>query len=892
MGKKATEDLFFEPLFNLMTDPSNNIRKACASTFGDICTAVGRETTENTLLPKFLELCKDGAWCVRKACTENFMALSCCVSKETRCNELSSVYMNLLKDTSRWVRLTAYQSLGGFISTFADPDRTGLYYSKDGTLTIVDTSSSQVLTPLQEPSTNPSNEALSNEEIKESNSLSSDDSSSLDRTNSLDSCDSIVPVCNAGTDSSASEVSCHAGNNCSVIEASTSTMTSSGEDGIHAAETMLTNDSSNGSFHCDSEQLTSNVNSCDNWISNSKPVQNGECHKKDVDDDEREFEKLWSEAVLTCDEVINGALNHNEMNGDVDIHASLDNELVQRIDSADASALLNSIAEFQHSNCETIPIISCNNSIKENGNNAMNFEDDSVCLSYLQHSRYTGDSDFSSDVIPNLVFTAQESNVPKDVSLDNDSQESVELKVNATTDNESAFNYFQYWREPLPEIDIDTATQCLNDSPEEEISSSNYLLLTDVFNNEHRRGWWSYLDDSGDSNRSFLSCSDLSTENSILREMRIIDDESSENKGEPPPGTKLYPRDQDIVPPELLMQYVCMPEGQNSATDAEIARHCAYSLPAVALTLGREFWPCLKDTFTVLMNDIPSFVMMWKVRRTLAFSMHQLAVILGPEITSKDLIPVFSRLISDLDEVRIGILQNLCEFLKVLLPEERKQFLPSLPKFLVSSSDTESNFKNWRFRLILAEQLVLIANLYEPQEVSDHLVPLSLTLIKDKICEVRLAAVRCMAATMKRLGQHPTPLYTKAVLSDLTDKFVHSHKWLQRQLYVYICQQIVIEEALTADQFAEDALPQLLYLCWDRVPNVRIAIARCLAIVMWPLDIYSNPGSPHRELLLQTIHTLQSDIDADVRFYANMVSTHECSCLQNGDFNNVEEPDV
>lgn len=53
--------------------------------------------------------------------------------------------------------------------------------------------------------------------------------------------------------------------------------------------------------------------------------------------------------------------------------------------------------------------------------------------------------------------------------------------------------------------------------------------------------------------------------------------------------------------------------------------------------------------------------------------------------------------------------------------------------------------------------------------------------------------------------------------------------------YVYICQEFIVQNSLPPDQFAEDALPQLLYLCWDRVPNVRIAIARCLAAVIWPL---------------------------------------------------------
>ncbi|CAL1290612.1 unnamed protein product [Larinioides sclopetarius] len=889
MGKKETEELFFEPLFNLIQEQSNCIRKACASTFGDICTAVGKETTENILLSKFFQLCKDSAWCVRKACTENFMAVSCCVSKETRNNELAPLYMNLLTDSSRWVRLTAYQALGAFISTFADPDRTGLYYSKDGILTVVESPSSPVQSSTQESSTDSAYEVSRNGQTKESDSFCSEDSSiSLDRTNSSKSCDSVVPVCSSGTNSSASDVPdimCHVGNN-SVIERAVT----------ESDRPQALSDSGNSSSHCDSEHLTENTYSGDSWTSESRDiVQNGEgSHEvsnvtkyeaslnQKLTDEEKEFKNLWSKAVLTCDEVLNGAFNHTEINGDLDLRMDFNRDLLADMKPDEKSAFLNSIVDSSLSgsvNCEAIPLITCSNSIKENGTVKSYGDVSSSCTLHSTCDSLTGDN-----VSSKSTSSAQElNNISKDVSLDVCSKESVELKVN--NDNESAFNYFQYWREPLPEIDADVATNCLNNTPEERMTSNSGPFFDLAYGQQKRGNWWSYLDDIGDSQL------DLSSESSLLRDMRITDDEISD-KGEPPPGVKLAPTDQDIVPPELLVQYLCMTDGSNSATDTEIARHCAYSLPAVALTLGRQYWPCLKDTFDVLMNELPSFVMMWKVRRTVAFSMHQLAVILGPEITSRDLIPVFSRLVSDLDEVRIGILQNLCEFLKVLRPEERKEFLPSLPKFLVSANDADSNFKNWRFRLILAEQLVLISDLFEPQEVRDHLVPLALTLIKDKICEVRLAAVRVVASAMKRLSEYSTPVYTKAVLSELTEKFVHSPKWLHRQLYVYICQQIILDQALSPDQFAEDALPQLLYLCWDRVPNVRIAIARCLVVVIWPLDVFSNPKSPHRELLLQTIHTLQSDMDADVRFYANMVSTHECSCLQNGEFTNLVEPFV
>lgn len=56
--------------------------------------------------------------------------------------------------------------------------------------------------------------------------------------------------------------------------------------------------------------------------------------------------------------------------------------------------------------------------------------------------------------------------------------------------------------------------------------------------------------------------------------------------------------------------------------DAEIARHCAYSLPAVALTLGREFWPCLKETFDALSSDLQvgaNFTMLSLLKISLLF---------------------------------------------------------------------------------------------------------------------------------------------------------------------------------------------------------------------------------------------------------------------------------
>jgi len=55
----------------------------------------------------------------------------------------------------------------------------------------------------------------------------------------------------------------------------------------------------------------------------------------------------------------------------------------------------------------------------------------------------------------------------------------------------------------------------------------------------------------------------------------------------------------------------------------------------------------------------------WKVRRTLAFSIHELALIVGEDITGRDLLPVFDMFLNDVEEVRIGVLKHLADFIRV-----------------------------------------------------------------------------------------------------------------------------------------------------------------------------------------------------------------------------------
>jgi serine/threonine-protein phosphatase 4 regulatory subunit 1 len=58
---------------------------------------------------------------------------------------------------------------------------------------------------------------------------------------------------------------------------------------------------------------------------------------------------------------------------------------------------------------------------------------------------------------------------------------------------------------------------------------------------------------------------------------------------------------QDIIPQSLLENYLGMVDPSRAQTvDTEITRHCAYNLPAVAYTLGRHNWHCIKHLYETL----------------------------------------------------------------------------------------------------------------------------------------------------------------------------------------------------------------------------------------------------------------------------------------------------
>uniref|UniRef100_I3JIH7 Protein phosphatase 4 regulatory subunit 1 n=1 Tax=Oreochromis niloticus TaxID=8128 RepID=I3JIH7_ORENI len=674
LSKDTVEHLLLPRFCELCSDARLfQVRKVCAANFGEFCSIVGQEATEKLLMPKFFDLCSDSLWGIRKACAECFMMVSNSTSPEVRRSKLSPLFISLISDQSRWVRQAAFQSLGRFISTFANPSSTGLHFREDG-----------------DGRATPSPEHVSTADSEE--------------LHNFDNSHTLVPE----------EV--HGG----------FTHTNSSD------SPTATNNAKNTK---EAEQTDENFNSFHYWRS-PLPDISGELE------------------MLSCQKMEEVKEEKGE---------------------------------------EEEPTENCNDSKSNHGKQATSDQIQMV-LDRLQPHMDDPDVQAQVQVLSAALKAAQ---------------------LDSPTDDSPT--------EPQPELQPELQTE--NGAESESLEVQSEIETEPLENQEqsppnspHRHGLVTML----------ACCSECKRFNLCF---------------------------QNVIPQQLLDQYLSMTDPARAQTvDTEIAKHCAFSLPGVALTLGRQNWHCLKDTYETLATDVQ-----WKVRRTLAFSIHELAVILGDQLTAADLVPIFNGFLKDLDEVRIGVLKHLYDFLKLLHADKRREYLYQLQEFMVTD-----NSRNWRFRYELAEQLILIIELYSHYDVYDYLREIALTLCSDKVSEVRWISYKLVVEILQKLYACGADDLGLNFINELTVRFCHCPKWVGRQAFAFICQAVVEEDCMPMEQFSQHLLPSLLSLSSDPVANVRVLVAKALR------QSVMEKGCACADELEETVMALQSDKDRDVRFFASL----------------------
>ncbi|XP_058463205.1 serine/threonine-protein phosphatase 4 regulatory subunit 1-like isoform X2 [Malaya genurostris] len=284
----------------------------------------------------------------------------------------------------------------------------------------------------------------------------------------------------------------------------------------------------------------------------------------------------------------------------------------------------------------------------------------------------------------------------------------------------------------------------------------------------------------------------------------------------------------------------------------ELCFECAFNFPAIVLTFGEKFWPILSSHFFALCNDIQN-----TVRRTMAASISKVALIIGREQATRDLVAPYTEFLMDSDEIKIEVVNTLAEFLNVIDGSEHETLMDQLSLCL----QQPLNLMNWRFREAIARQIVQLVRMHHKIRKENcllYLTGLAMRLMIDKYDFVRKAGVDAFVECAQEFQKNGS------VFKFFTENFAHSTNWRRRQTYIITAGKMLETGSVEVETFRKHVLHNILGLVGDAVPNVRIQLGKFLKDIVLPHASFSS-ASPDTNAIEQALTKLRSDPDRDVR---------------------------
>ena len=270
----------------------------------------------------------------------------------------------------------------------------------------------------------------------------------------------------------------------------------------------------------------------------------------------------------------------------------------------------------------------------------------------------------------------------------------------------------------------------------------------------------------------------------------------------------------------------------------EVVYSCAFYFPGVLLTAGDKEWSILKVAYNNLLKSKEN-----TVKVTILLSIHEVAKVLGPKLTTEKLDSIVKSHLTKQPTTKL-CLTRLHEFLPVLNESQRRNYLELIKSIITLSGH------QWRIRIILAEHAGDYAKLFNTQLVYKYIFPIICDLVQDKVGEVRVAACKEFTKVLSRLKADEDH-FNKAI--DFVHKLAVSTSFRGRQSFLLICEKLMNSKEL----FEEHFLTEFLRLQKDKVPNVRITLAKVLR------SYINNSGE--NLYITRTIEALKEDESRDVR---------------------------
>lgn len=241
-----------------------------------------------------------------------------------------------------------------------------------------------------------------------------------------------------------------------------------------------------------------------------------------------------------------------------------------------------------------------------------------------------------------------------------------------------------------------------------------------------------------------------------------------------------------------------------------------------------------------------------QVRREVALHLMELAPIIGNHNTTASIVPLFMQILHDSDnEASVALLSSLLAHVDEV---DLNSIAPAvLPVILEIAGET-----HWRVKIVIIKLIPPFAKVLGLEDFSRKLFPLIGTWLSDIFYNVREMMTQQLGPLVQIFGvDWAFQTLTPVILSLKADK-----NYLIRQVTLLSISQL--HGYIPAGAYVKQFLPTVLYMANDKIPNVKLLVAKTLLLFIGTGEVKVN------QQIQACLKTLSNDPDTDVKYFACM----------------------
>lgn len=283
-------------------------------------------------------------------------------------------------------------------------------------------------------------------------------------------------------------------------------------------------------------------------------------------------------------------------------------------------------------------------------------------------------------------------------------------------------------------------------------------------------------------------------------------------------------------------------EYNKQITEEELNYYFAYNFPAMLYCYGKEAWSELKAIYFdfCFEEDL-------KIRLSIIASFHEIANILGKEMTENELLPVYDKFLESNEkyEQKLAI-KNLPKLLYKVNKKIKERYFKYFEPVSIFIDNTGNkvrhfNFMNWKNKLNVIEGILCYYNLYDNDIIYNSILPQCITFCFDKFYKVRKTSAKVLSTLIVYLYKEN---YKKDKLIKILETFAFHKKFQMRINFIKMCPILLGDENLYTEKIKE-IIETIVNK--DKILDVKIALAKVLKkIINDEKAVLNNNESLHK----------------------------------------------